>query len=137
MLLFSRQNSSKPRVLLGCGKLVGPILPFGRETHLQLVNPRRLNCSHPCDGEQGLSLHPDQTLLLTACVWGVMSPGRLRDSVDIDTAHGSQDAAHALKKSVRQQGTQGASTSDCTITWLSGSPGPIFEELGEHLSSPI
>lgn len=60
-----------------------------------------------------------------------MSPGRLRDSVDIDTAHGSQDAAHALKKSVRQQGTQGASTSDCTITWLSGSPGPIFEELGE------
>ena len=55
-----------------------------------------------------------------------MSPGRLRDSLDIDTAHGSQDAAHALKKSVGQQNS--------TITWLSGMPGPIFEELGEPLS---
>ena len=63
-----------------------------------------------------------------------MSPGRLRHSLDLDTAHGSQDAAHALKKSVGQQGTPGASISDSTITWLSGVPGPIFEELGGHLS---
>ena len=64
-----------------------------------------------------------------------MSPGRL--SLDFDTAHGSQDAAYALKKSMGQQGTPGAPISDSTITWLNGVPGPVFEELGEHLSSPI
>ena len=64
-----------------------------------------------------------------------MSPGRLRDSqLDLDTAHGSQDAAHALKESMGQQGTPGAPSSD-TITWLDRAPCAIFEELGEHMGT--